>query len=202
MKYLFIWAMLVASIKCLGQAKRLDAAKVVEPPYFKFSPSLLFIKDADPLPAIFGGFGGRFSRYAAIGFAGGYFKLQGATKGIIPLGLDFTFCDFKAKKVLPVFTAQTYIPIYESYNKYSSGGAGSYSIVTASTKGRFMFNIGAGLAISITKSRKFFLTGSYGQLLLKSSTKSQYVSSGGSSSSSKTTNSEIEMGSFSMSLML
>src|SRR5690349_22176525 len=93
-RFLFLLLVLFCS-HVFGQTK--SAGK----PYFKLSPGLVLVKDADPTPCVMGGLGGHISRFAALGISGGYLKFDGAKEAIIPLGIDVTFTDFKVKKIQP-----------------------------------------------------------------------------------------------------
>lgn len=170
-------------------------------PYFKLSPSLVFIKDLDPAPSIIGGFGGHLGRYAAFGIGTGYLKFEGASNPVIPLGLDLTLTDFGVKKVEPVITIQAYYPIYSESTNITSRSGTSSIYVTSEAHGQFMFNIGGGLAAPITKKKKLFLTGSYGQLMMKSSITTQSIVSSRSSTSKSTNNSQTEMVTVSLTFM-
>lgn len=176
--------------------------KAAGKPYVKLSPALVFIKDLDPAPYISGGIGGQIGRYTALGITGGYIKFEGASEAVIPLGIDLTLTDFKVKKVRPVVTIQTCYPIYAEYASVTTGGGGSSVHISTESKGRFMFNIGGGLAMPITKKKKFLLTGSYGQLMMKSTATVVSIIGARATSSTSTKNTQTEMVTVALTFML
>jgi hypothetical protein len=134
-------------------------------PYFKLAPSMFLVKGSDPSPGVIGGFGGQLNRYATLGPAGGYFKLDGYRKGIVPLGLDLTVTDYGKHKVQPVFTMQAFYPAYEEVYR-----TGSTSITV---RGRFMMSASAGISLPMKGKSRLLLTGGYSQLVLRSDIKSE-----------------------------
>lgn len=165
MKHLLIFIFLLAVITCTAQSKK-------DGHLFKLSPSMLFPKDGDPVPGIFGSIGGKLNKFIGAGFAVGYYKFKGVSSGIIPVGIDLTFTDFTSKKIMPVFVAQCYYPIYHEQTKYSSASL----ISDIQTNGQLMFNIGAGIALP-TKN-KILLTGGIGQLTTKTESSVTTITNG------------------------
>lgn len=135
--------------------------------YIKAAPTLLGTVEISnnlrlqgfPTPAIFGALGAK-TRYVALGFSAGYFKMKGeAGKPFTPLGIDLTITDFKRKKTFPVLTAQWYKIHYK--DDYSIGRGGSHGFQIS---GKDMRNIGAGVVFEAFKTGKIMATLSYSRL--------------------------------------
>jgi hypothetical protein len=135
--------------------------------YIKAAPTLMGASEISenlrlkgfPTPAIFGALGAK-TRYVALGFSAGYFKMDGeAGKKFTPLGIDLTITDFKRKKAFPVLTAQWYKINYK--DEYTIGRGGSYG---HEISGKDMRSIGAGMAFEAFKTAKIMATLSYSRL--------------------------------------
>lgn len=135
--------------------------------YFKVAPTLLGAVEIPdyqrlqgfPTPAIFGAFGAK-TRYIALGFSAGYFKMKGeAGKSFTPSGIDLTITDFKRKKAFPVLTAQWYKISYNDEYFIGRGGSHGFKI-----SGKDMRSIGAGLTFEAFKTCKMMATLSYSRL--------------------------------------
>jgi len=158
--------------------------------FLKFSPSLLVVgAGSDELPTedrlrpgMFATIGGKMCRYTAVGLCAGYFNLS-AAGNIIPVGVDFTFTNFEAKKRAPVFFAQWF---YTSFNENWSTSLNRYSSASFDIKGKYMFNVGTGLAFPAFNSKKMSVSLSYARLVSKAkiTTSSGYPPSWGPSETS------------------
>lgn len=127
--------------------------------YLKLSPSLLFEKDRDPRFAGFASLDGKFGQYLVAGISGGYMKLEGFDKGIFPLGLDVNIANFDKGKFSPVVMGGIYYPTNDIKVKVPGD---AYTL-----KGKLFYQVGAGVSIRGTHSKKqrLFLTGSFAQLV-------------------------------------
>jgi len=139
--------------------------------FLKLSPSLLVVEGgSDELPdedlfrpGIFATIGSKISRYTAVGFCTGYFNLS-AAGNVIPLGVDFTFTDFEAKKKAPLVFAQLF---YSPFEEQSQKTLSRYSSATYDIKGKYMYNVGVGLAFPAFNSKKMSVSFSYAGLVSK-----------------------------------
>jgi hypothetical protein len=163
MKKLLLPALLCSSTLTFAQQESFIKKHL----YLKAAPTLLVVSEISNnlrlrgflKPAIFGAFGAK-TRYAALGFSAGYFKLKGeAGKQFIPLGIDLTITDFKRKKAFPVLTAQWYKINYKDEYNIGRGGSHGFEI-----SGKDMRSIGAGLTFEAFKTCKMMATLSYSRL--------------------------------------
>jgi hypothetical protein len=81
---------------------------------------------------------------------------------IIPLGVDLTFTNFEAKKCIPLIFAQWF---YTSFNEKSYKSLSRYSGAAFDIKGKYMYNVGTGLAFRAFNSKKMSVSLSYARLV-------------------------------------
>lgn len=163
MRKLLLLAFLCSSTLAFAQQKSFIKKHL----FVKAAPTLLGASEISdnlrlkgfPTPAIFGALGAK-TRYVALGFSAGYFKMSGeGGKTFTPLGIDLTITDFKRKKAFPLLTAQWYKINYKDEYHIGRGGSHGFDI-----SGKDMRNIGAGMAFNAFKTGKMMVTLSYSRL--------------------------------------
>lgn len=133
------------------------------------------IRERGSTPSLFGTIGAKISRYTAVGFHTGFFKLKGSNSTIVPLGAELTITDFKTKKVFPVITAQWSRTYFK--REYSLRG-GRYSTNYFNTTGKQMYGISGGAAVQFFQT-KILITAGYSRLESKTIITTIYSSSTG-----------------------
>jgi hypothetical protein len=205
MKKLLLPLLLCISTLAFAQSEKGRFFKHI---YTKLSPTLFIPVDGNLTPAIFGTIGVKNDKYVALGISGGYFKYNQEAKAVMPLGVELTVTNFKAKKIAPIFTAQIFKPANYEKNERDSWSkqypSGSYVIyedhlTTYQTKGKSLFSVAAGATIPLGNNRLAFTAG-YSQLALKTLVNSS-VHVYRSVRNSYTTYSNIRMVNISMSFI-
>lgn len=133
--------------------------------YLKLSPAIYFVKNSNAIPAITGAFGGRVGDHFAMGISTGYFKVYKMKGGILPVGVDLSFLDFK-RKVSPALTLQAYYPVHSGVERLGSGS--SYS--ENKTTGKYFAGVNAGVSLPV-KTKHILLTIGYSELGIKNTYK-------------------------------
>jgi len=173
MKKLLLPILLCISTLAFAQSKKGGFFKHI---YTKVSPTLFIPIDGNLTPAVFGTIGVKSDKYVALGISGGYFKYNQEAKAVLPLGVELTITNFKAKKIAPIFTAQLYKPANYLKNEtdnwqipypYSPGG-NSYQDFYSNvhTTGKSLFSVAAGAIIPV-HSHKLSFTAGFSQLTFK-----------------------------------
>jgi len=172
MKKLLFPVLLCISTLTIAQSEKSGFFKHI---YTKLSPTLFIPVDGNLTPAAFGTIGVKSDKYVALGICGGYFKYNQEAKAVIPLGVELTVTNFKAKKIAPVFTAQIFKPtnykknLRDSWSKqYPNGSYVIYEDHTSTyeTKGKSLFSVAAGATMPLGNHRLAFTAG-YSQLAFK-----------------------------------
>lgn len=160
--------------------------------YLKISPSIYFVKKSNAIPAITGAFGGRISDYFAMGISTGFFKVYKMKGGILPVGVDLSFLDFK-RKVSPALTIQAHYPVHSGITKSGSGS----SYTENKTTGKYFAGVNAGVSLPV-KTKHILFTVGYSELGIKNTYK--YRSGTGYSSDISTIKYKIVTGTISLVL--
>lgn len=141
-------------------------------PYIKISPSFIHTTEGNNTTAGFISGGILVSNKTAIGLTGGYFKPTILEKAAIPIGLDFTYCNFIVKKLKPVVSANVMYPIYRYNFSYIDGNGNDFG--KGRITGIIMAGINAGVAFPVTEKQKIMITAGYSNLSLRSNYKQAY----------------------------
>lgn len=145
--------------------------------YLKLSPSMFFPSNAEASFGVLSGFGAKLGDMVGFGVGVGVYKFKGFHNPIVPVGVDFTFLNFK-KKASPMFVAGAYLPLINSPTSVNSRNL----YVSSQIKGKSQFHVGGGLAVGSPKTHLGF-TVSWSQLRYESSTSTTIVTGSRTSTS-------------------
>ena len=160
--------------------------------YLKIAPTVFIAKDQNAGPGILASFGPR-GKYFAVGIATGYYKLQAFDKGILPVGVEFSFTEFEVKKVRPIVSIGAYLPVLNDTKKTGSG----LYYTNIVTKGEFQAHGSIGLALPV-KTKKVLFMGGFSKLRTSVETSSR----SGSGTSKSTEKVSTDMFTISVGLIL
>lgn len=132
--------------------------------FIKVSPAFITTNEGTKVTAGFLSGGLMLSNKTALGITSGYFKPNVIEKAAIPVGLEFTYCDFTVKKPKPTISMNAMYPIYNY--RFSYTDLNSNNIDAGKITGQLMAGINAGLALAVTEKQKVMFTAGYSYLIL------------------------------------